>query len=442
MTAMTEDQKQNATGADLIIVGAGPGGYETAAEAAAEGLNVVVIERAQLGGTCLNQGCIPTKALCHSARQFAEIREAVPDYVLNYGDVAQRKDRIVAELREGVKTILAKVNIVEGEARFVEPGMVAVGDALYTAPKIIVATGSKPAKLPIPGADSTVTSDELLRLETLPQSIAIIGGGVIGMEFASIFNAFGVDVTVIEYCPEILPPFDSEIAKRLRMALKRRGVKIMTSTEVKSVEGNQVKCVSKNKEVVVEAEMVAMAVGRRPVVPEGLAECGVAIDRRGVVVDATMQTTVPGIFAIGDVTGHCMLAHYASAQGRVALGKPQLLDPVPSAVFTNPECAMVGLTEQQCLQKELNVKIGKATFRANGKALAEGETDGMVKAIIDAETLRILGVHICGPHANDLAQIACAAISAGIPADEFTRAIFAHPTLSETLKAAVVAALH
>lgn len=439
---MTQQLNDNATRADLIVIGAGPGGYDTAAEAAAEGREVILIERSFLGGTCLNRGCIPTKALCHSAREFMTVREAVPDYQLDYGRVAERKDRIVAELRDGVKMLLSKVKVVEGDAVFEAADLIRVGTDLYTAPQIIVATGSRPAKLNIEGADLTITSDELLALEQLPESVAIIGGGVIGMEFASIFNAFGVDVTVIEYCPEILPPFDAEIAKRLRMALKRRGIKILTSTEVKSVEPGIVRCIAKNKDVVVEAATIVMAVGRKPVIPDGLAQCGIEIDRRGVVVGPDMATSVPGVYAVGDVTGRCMLAHYAAAQGRVALGIPQLLDPVPSAVFTYPECAMVGLTEQQCRDKEMNINIGKATFRSNGKALAEGEPDGMVKAIVDADTLRLLGVHICGPHASDLVQTACTAISAGIPADEFTRTIFAHPTISETLKAAVAAALH
>ncbi len=437
---------------DLIIIGAGPGGYETAVEAAAEGLKVTIIERDKLGGTCLNRGCIPTKALCRSA-EIAHTLNGAPAFgvettgcKIDYPKVVERKDNVVDELRTGVATLLKDVNVVEGDAKFVAPAIVEVNGELYTAPKIIVATGSAPAMLPIPGAELTLTSDDILSMTTLPRSIIIIGGGVIGVEFASIFSSFGVNVTVVEYCKEILPPFDSEIAKRLRMSLKRRGISIITGAQVTSVEpGKIVRYQAKGKEQQLEADEVLMAVGRTPVLPEGLRELGVKMNRKAIAVNDAMEILFDDgkepsdvkLYAIGDVNGRCMLAHAASAHGRIALGQKQNLDVVPSAVFTIPECAMVGLTEEQCVTAGKNVKIGKSTFRSNGKALAMGEPDGLVKIIADAGTDEILGCHICGAHAADLVQEVAIAMTAGLKVSAISSAIHGHPTLTEVVKAAV-----
>ena len=437
---------------DLIIIGAGPGGYETAIEAAATGLNVTLIERDKLGGTCLNRGCIPTKTLCRSAEVANTLKDASEfglsnvDCIVEYPKVVARKDRIVEELRSGVATLLKGVNVVEGEAKFVTPAVVEVNGTQYTAPKIIIATGSAPATLPIPGAELALTSDDILSMTTLPESIAIIGGGVIGMEFASIFASFGVNVTVIEYCKEILPPFDSEIAKRLRMSLKRRGINIVTGAQVTSIEpGMTVKYVSKGKEQEVKTAQVLMAVGRTPVLPVGLQELGIKMNRRAVAVADSMEVmfndgkepTDVKLYAIGDLNGRCMLAHAATAHGKIALGHKQDMSVVPSAVFTIPECAMVGLTEDQCVESGRKIKIGKSTFRSNGKALAMGEPDGLVKIIVDAETDELLGCHICGAHAADLVQEVATVMTAGLKASAISSAIHGHPTLTEVVKAAV-----
>lgn len=437
---------------DLIIIGAGPGGYETAVEAAAHGKTVTLIERAQPGGTCLNRGCIPTKALCRSAEVAMTLAEAA-DYgfsaansVLDFPAVMQRKDRIVGELREGVATLLKDVNVINGEARFKTPAIVEVDGQEYTAPEIIIATGSAPAMLPIEGKELCLTSDEILSLDTLPKSLCVIGGGVIGMEFASVFAAFGVEVTVVEYCKEILPPFDAEIAKRLRMSLKRRGINIITGAEVKSISAGPVVNYSvKGKEKTVEAEAVLMAVGRQPVVPEGLTELGVKFNRRAIAVNDDMTVKFEDgkapsdvkLYAIGDVNGRCMLAHAATMHGKVTLGLTTLTDVIPSAVFTYPECAMVGLTEEKCAELGRNVKIGKATFRANGKALAMGEPDGLVKVIADAETDELLGCHICGAHAADLVQEIATAMQAGLKASAISSTVHAHPTLGEVVLSAI-----
>lgn len=440
---------------DIIIIGAGPGGYETAVSAARRGLKVALMERGELGGTCLNRGCIPTKTLCRSAEVAVNVREAAAFGVelpegnvsVNYAAIAQRKDEVVAQLRSGVAELLKGVEVIKGEASFVSPGEVSVDGVVYSAPRIIIATGSAPARLPIPGAELAMTSDELLAMTSLPVSMVIIGAGVIGLEFASVLNAFGVKVTVVEFCREVLPPFDAEVAKRLRMSLKRRGIDILTDTRVTSIEpGMKVICVAKGKEKSIEAEAVLMAVGRRPVLPPGLEAMGVSLNRGAVVVNDAMEVQwdnpeISGdvkVYAIGDVNGRCMLAHAATAQGEIVLGEKRNLDVIPSAVFTMPECAMVGLTEEQCVARGLEVKIGKATFRANGKAVAMGETDGMVKVISDASTGRLLGCHICGPHAADLVQEAATVMTAGLPAVTIADAIHSHPTLGETLRAAIV----
>lgn len=428
------------TDADIIIVGAGPGGYETAVEAAASGLKVILVERGQLGGTCLNSGCIPTKALCHSAAVALELRNAglgIPQGF--FAGAVARRDAVVSELRSGVATLLKDVEIINAEASLTPDGAVEAGGRILRAPRVIIATGSRPS-IPssIEGAENLLTSDDLLKLTSLPASMIIIGGGVIGLEFASIFSLLGVEVTVVEFCPEIIPAFDSEIAKRLRMTLKRRGVRIMVSSEVRSVTPDGVvECLEKGRQRTLSAEVVAIAAGRRPVLPPGTEACGIATERGAIVVDGSMQTSRPGFYAIGDVTGRIMLAHYAAAQGRVALGLPCCLSVVPSAVFTIPECAAVGLTEAECAEKGFDVAIGRAGFRANGKAMAEDAPDGIAKLIFNRSDRRLLGAHILGAHASDLITAATVAITSGATADSLLATIFPHPTLGEVIREAV-----
>lgn len=429
---------------DLLIIGAGPGGYETAARAAAKGLKVTLFERDLLGGTCLNRGCIPTKTLCHAAETAATIREAAEYSVggttsaIDFTKLMSRKNEVVSRLREGVGMTLAKVNVVNGEARFTAPHTVEANGESYTAPRIIIATGSAPSVPPIPGTEKSLNSDDLLSLSELPKSIIIIGGGVIGMEFASIFNALGSKVTVIEYCKEILPQFDKDIAKRLRTSLSAAGVTFFTSAEVKEVSDERiVKFIHKGEEKVAEAEAVAIAIGRRPVLPEGLETAGIEVTRKGITVDtATFETSAEGVYAIGDVNGICMLAHAASAQGIAVLGDNINLSVIPSAVFTMPEAAMVGMTEEQCKAAGTPYKVNKALFRANGKAVSMGQTEGIVKLITEAETGKILGCHILGPHAADLIHEPALAMSAGLPATAIAQTVHAHPTLAEVLAAA------
>ncbi|MBO4871420.1 MAG: dihydrolipoyl dehydrogenase [Muribaculaceae bacterium] len=440
---------------DLIIIGAGPGGYEMAAEAAAHGLTVGIVERDLLGGTCLNRGCIPTKALCRNAEVVNLIKEAAQwgvttgDFTIDYATAFARKNEVVTQLREGVAMLMGQPNItvINGEASFKDAHTIVVNNEQYEARNIVIATGSAPRGLPIEGADLCMTSDDILSMDTLPNSLCIVGGGVIGMEFAAIFQSFGVEVTVIEYCKEILPPFDKDIAKRLKTVLTKRGIKIITQAAVKAVaKGNDglltVTYDAKGKEQTVAAERVLMSVGRQPILPAGLDTIGVNVSRRGIEVDEHMHTNVDGVYAIGDVNGLCMLAHAASAQGEVALahilGKPchVRLDIVPSAVFTVPELSMVGLTEDQCAERELNVVVKKAFFRSNGKAVSMAETDGLVKMIVDADTRKIVGCHICGAHAADLIQEVVMAMNADATVDQLASSIHGHPTLTEVVMAA------
>ncbi|MCM1163978.1 MAG: dihydrolipoyl dehydrogenase [Muribaculaceae bacterium] len=430
---------------DILIIGAGPGGYETAARAASMGMSVTLIERDKLGGTCLNRGCIPTKALCRVAEIADDIASAsqfgisAEKATLDYEAVVKRKDAVVDSLREGVAQLLGNVNVVFGEAAFESNDNVRVGDEIYTAPKIVIATGSTPARPHIPGIENALTSDDFLNLTTLPASITIIGGGVIGLEFASILRSFSVAVTVIEGMKEILPNFDTEIAKRLRMSLKRRGITVVTDAMVTEIlPGGGVKYTVKGKEKVSESEMVLVAVGRRPSLPAGLSEAGVKLTpRRFIEVDSAMQTSAPGVYAIGDVNGLSMLAHAATAQGEIVLGVRKDFNPVPGAVFTRPECSMVGLTEQECMERQINYLTGKSTFQANGKARAMGEPEGMVKILISKDSNKILGAHIMGTHASDLIAEVVLAMTAELTAQALKESVHTHPTLSEAVSAAV-----
>lgn len=440
---------------DVIIIGAGPGGYEAAAMAAADGLDTLLIERDALGGTCLNRGCIPTKALCRSAQVAADVADAAEFGIMDVNQaprvdlsvMVKRKEQILGQLREGIDMLTAKCTKVSGTARLAAPDTVEVDGECYTAPKIIIATGSAPAALPIEGAELCVNSDFMLSLEALPETLAVIGGGVIGMEFASIFSAFGTKVTVIEYCKEILPPFDADIAKRLRTAMKSRGVTFCTSsavTAVRTADGGSRTVVyeSKGKEKTVEAQMVLMAVGRKAVVPECAEWVGLNIGRRGIDVDDQYRTNLPGVYAIGDCNGRCMLAHAASAQAAAVMGRKVTMEVIPAAVFTMPECAMAGLTQEECEAREIPFRAVKVPFRGNGKALAMNETDGLMKILLsvpaDGSEPRLLGCHICGPHAADLITEAALAIAQHLPVSALTSTVHAHPTLSEVL----IAALH
>mgnify|MGYP003288773929 FL=1 len=465
----------------IIIIGAGPGGYETALVAAKRGVEVVLIEAGPVGGTCLNEGCIPTKAFCKNAEVLDGLKEAEAfgvtglSYDFDFKAVAARKNAVVEQLRGGVEGLLGHKNItlVRGKASFkdahtvtvipnssVIPSEVEGPLQEYTADYIIIATGSVSASLPIPGADlpGILTSREILDIEEVPQRLCVIGGGVIGLEFASVFRSFGSEVTVVEYCKDILPRFDTDLTKRLKQSLGKRGIEINTQAQVTSISETDgeytVSYLRKGKEESVSADKVLMAVGRKANLASlNLADIGVEFTPRGIVVNDVMQTNLPHIYAVGDINGRMMLAHAATFQGIVALdhimgiNNEIDLSVMPAAVFTSPEAASVGKTEDECKEAGIPVKCLKSFFRANGKAVTMGETDGFCKIVVAAdpkegcdspyEQGRVLGCHLYGPHAADIVQEACAMISRKASLEDFQSIIHTHPTLTEVLQNAL-----
>ena len=410
---------------DLIIIGAGPGGYKAAVYAAKYGLKVTIFEDVYVGGTCLNVGCIPTKTYVHSAT-FAEATE--------------RQPQVVEALRGGVETLLSHPNItlIREKGVFIDANTVSG----VTAKNIIVATGSSAKLLPIPGADSkqVVTSTELLGLKELPKRLCIIGAGVIGMEFASVFQRFGSEVTVVEYLKECLPMVDGDIAKRLRKLLEKRGITFYMGSGVKAIDGSSVLFEQKGKEVAVEADIILMATGRKPNVSPDFSNAGFDYDeRKGVAVDENFETTVKGIYAIGDVNSRQMLAHAAEMQGIHVVNRILGIEDkirfevMPAAIFTEPEAACVGPTEDQLKESGTAFECHKAFYRANGKALAMNETEGMVKLCCEPEEGRLLSAHVFGAHAADLVQEVTAYITLGATLRQLRETVHIHPTLSEVL---------
>ena len=411
------------TTTDLIIVGAGPGGYRAAEYAAKQGLKVVIFEGSEVGGTCLNVGCIPTKTYVHAA-SFAEAR--------------QRMGEVVPQLRAGVEAILSHPNITLVREKGVFVDAHTVGD--YTAPHIIIATGSETKWLPIEGAQTdprVVDSTGLLQLDTLPKRLVIIGAGVIGMEFASVFHRFGSEVTVIEYLKECLPALDSDIAKRLRKLLEKRGITFKMKTAVENLAD-------------IDADVILMATGRKPRV-EGLnlEAAGITLAPNGaILVDPETFACLPDslssclpVFAIGDVNGRQMLAHAAEMQAVHALnqilGKHDHIrfDIMPAAIFTEPEAACVGPTEDQLKTAGAPYTCKKSFWRANGKALAMGETEGLLKLFCDADGV-ILGCHAYGAHAADIVQEVSVLMCKHTTISELADMVHIHPTLSEILRSA------
>ncbi len=441
------------TTTDLIIIGAGPGGYHAAAYAAKKGLGVIIFEAAQAGGTCLNCGCIPTKTYCHVADVITEAKEAGVfginslNFDFDFPTLHQHKNEVVAQLRQGVESLMKMpgITFVEGRASFVDSHTVICNGEQYRAANIIVATGSGPKMPPIEGiADPTVVdSTGLLSMPTLPRKLIIVGAGVIGMELASAFSTFGTEVTVVEFLKECLPTIDAEIAKRLRRQMEKRGVKFYLQSGVKAISNGQVTFEQKGKESSVCGDVVLVATGRTANTSGlNLEGAGVNCDRKGIIVDDNMLTNQPHIYAIGDVNGRQMLAHAAEFQARRAvnhiLGIADNIDLniMPAAVFTHPEVAGVGLTEEQCKAQGLNVKSQKSLYRANGKAVSMNASDGLLKLIVRADDPRLplVGCHVVGAHAADIVQEATAVMNSSEPyATKLRDIIHIHPTLSEIL---------
>ena len=431
---------------DIIIIGSGPGGYRTASYALQQGKQVVIIEKAEAGGTCLNSGCIPTKCLAHDAEANAS----------DFPAAAERKRNVMNQLRQGIEQLLSApgITLVRGEATFKDARTVTVDGIDYEADDIIIATGSSSKMPPVEGIDNprVITSTEALNFQTLPAEIVIIGAGVIGMEFASILSRFGAKVSVIEYLKECLPVIDKDIAKRVRKQIEKlQGVTFYMDSAVKAINDNEVVFVSnKNgKETRLECPgcPVLIATGRKPNI-EGLnlEAAGVEYSPKGITVNDNMLTSVPHIYAIGDVTGRQMLAHAATFMGfravNAIVGKADKIrfDIMPSAIFTYPEAAAVGLTEDQCKQQGIECRALKGYYRANGKALAIDEPEGMVKLIAGADG-KILGCTSYGAHSADIVQEVTAYMNCNATVADIADSVHIHPTLSEILQDACVAGL-
>ena len=441
------------TKTNLIIIGAGPGGYRAAEYAAKLGLKVVICEASHVGGTCLNVGCIPTKSFARDAEIIQTLNNAETfglnglDYEFDFQKVVQRKDEVLSSLRSGIETLLSHPNItlVKAEAQFLDANTVTAAGEDYTAPHIIVATGSVPKTLRLeqPVTRRVLDSSDLLSLDHLPERLCIIGAGVIGMEFASIFHAFGTEVMVVEFLKECLPVLDTDIAKRLRKTLEKQGVTFHMQSGVTAItEDGVVFTDKKGNAMTVAADEVLMAVGRAPRVFDHFSKAGFEYaERTGIVVNEHLQTTVPHIYAIGDVNGRQMLAHAAEMQGihviNQIVGKVDdiRLDIMPAAIFTQPEAACVGLSEDHCKEQGIDYVCKKSFWRANGKALAMNESDGLLKLIVSSQG-EILGCHAYGAHAADLIQEVSALMCRHTTVEQLAHIVHIHPTLSEILHAA------
>src|SRR5947209_4415574 len=477
---------------DLVIVGGGPGGYPAAIRAAQYGLRVALIEKERVGGVCLNWGCIPTKAMLRSAdvletmQHSADFGILADNVRLDYPAVLKRKDTIVKGLTDGVGQLLKAngVTLYQGHARFTNANALDVvgvgksplgaGGPMYNAPAdgvgqptarvagkhIIIATGSTPAQLPIPGVDlaGVINSDGAFLLKDVPKHIVIVGGGAVGTEWATLFSAFGSEVTLVELLPNLLPLEDVDMGRTLARSFQKRGIKILTSSTVAKIEEGSEKrgrtlrvTITDNdgkNEQTVEADNVLIGVSRRPnTIDLNLEKTGVQTDKRGyITVDDRMRTNVEKVFAIGDVVGKIQLAHVATHQGLVTAGviagHDEKMDykAVPAATFTHPEVASVGLTEQKAREAGHDVVVGKFPFAALGRAQTYGNTDGLIKVVADKKYGEVLGVHIIGPSASDLIPEGVLALQLEATLEDIANTIHAHPTLGEgSMESALVA---
>jgi len=447
---------------DIVVIGGGPGGYVAAIHAAHLGANVAVVERDKLGGTCLNRGCIPTKALVRSTEVLLEARRAnalgieVGNIKINFQKIMVRKSNIASQLVSGVEQLmkLNKISVYRGSGRILSPHLVKVNDEEIATRKIIIATGSESTLLPVPGLDlpGVLTTDDVLELKELPESLVVIGGSYVGVEFASIFNVLGTRVTIVKRRPLRLEPIDEEIGRRFAQTLPRQGIEVKIGAAVKAIKKNgavlKVVWDTPEGEQGVEGQMVLMATGRQPYT-EGLklSELGIKMDSRAIVVNERLETNIDDVYAIGDVLGKNMLAHVASYEGEVAvenaLGRPRQVDyrAVPTCIFTQPEIAGVGITEMEAKDSGIPYKVSKFPFLVCGRAVTMDETVGMVKMICDAENGRVLGMHIMGPHASDLIAEGVLAVQMGATARDIASTFHAHPTLPEAVREAAMGQL-
>ena len=454
---------------DLAILGGGPGGYVAAERAGEAGLSVVLFEKKELGGVCLNEGCVPTKTLLYSAKVYDYTRHAdhygvsVEGSALDFGAVFKRKEKVVRKLVGGVKAKMkgARVEVVKGEAvitgRGAEGISITCGDASYNARNLLICTGSEAAVPPIPGlreglGDVVLTNREILSLSEQPKELVVIGGGVIGMEFASFFNSIGTKVTVVEMLPKILGPLDDEISAMLQAQYTKKGVEFHLSCKVVAVEGNEVVYEDpEGKNCRAYGDKILVSVGRRASFQGiGLENIGVELALNpagrpyGIKVDEKMRTNIPGVYAAGDVTGFSMLAHTASREGEVAvntiLGREDHMryNAIPGVVYTNPEVAGVGVTEAEAAAKGLDYTVLKLPMTYSGRFVAENERgEGLCKVIVGKKYHEVLGVHMLGNPCSEMIHSACMAIEQEMTVEQLKEVVFPHPTVSEILKETV-----
>ena len=448
----------------IVIIGGGPGGYVAAIRAAQLGCAATLIEKGKLGGTCLNRGCIPTKVLLQSAETLLKVKEAqqygikIGDVRVDFPAVMARKSSVVNKLVGGVRSLMDKnrIKVITGTGSLINSQRIAVvetGEEM-TADDVIIATGSQSARIPVKGVEceGVMDSDEALSLTEIPASLLIIGGGVLGLEFAQIFSRFGAKVTVVEMMPQILPGQDAEIAQILSDIMRRQGIEILTDAQVTEIQHGPgdsnkilIKVGNSGRNIEKKAQKVLVAVGRKPYFEGlGISESQIKLDKGCIVVNERMETTLSHTYAIGDVVGGMMLAHKAMAEGCCAvesingMGEHVHYNAIPSVVYTSPGVGSVGLTEEAARENYGSIKVGRFPFAGNGKANVLGETAGMIKIITEDRYGEILGVHIIGESATELISEAVLAIQFEIPIDDFVTAVHAHPTLSEAMNEAAL----
>ena len=446
---------------DIAIIGGGPGGYVAAEKAGKNGLKAILFEKKDLGGVCLNEGCIPTKTLLYSAKLYDNARKSekygvrVEGAELDYKKMSDRKTKVIRKLVAGVglKMKNAGVEVVKAEAMIegrTDEGAIRItaGETTYEAKNLLICTGSETFIPPIAGLDMSVnealvTNRELLALKEAPASIVVIGGGVIGMEFASVYNSIGAEVHIVEMMPEILGAMDGEISAMLRAQYTKKGVYFHLSCKVTRVEGNSVTFVdTEGAEHTIEGVKILISVGRRPNTQGfGLETLGVALERGGIKVDEQMRTNVEGVYAAGDVTGFSLLAHTASREGEVVINNlcghtdAMHYNAIPGIIYTNPEVAGVGLTEAQAEQQGIDYECRKLPMAYSGRFVAENEGgEGLCKVVVDKATSRVLGVHMLGNPCSEIIGSACIAIERGMTIEELERVVLPHPTVTEILK--------